>query len=180
MRTARLWMLVFVGLIGCSVLASAQAAKTKAGDNERDPEIDRWITRFLAAPRLAALREADRIDALPVDIIGGGLQSTFHVVERPVVLDAATTRQVHDMVTRPRSYDGGPTACIFEPGLALRFHKGRDSVQMLICFLCHEVLFQTASGRAIGHRIHYDKDVLQLLPIARKAFPDNPGFQSLP
>jgi hypothetical protein len=179
MRTARVWMIAFVGLIGCSVV-SAQAPKAKIGDVEREPAVDRFISRFLASRPLAVVREAERIEALPVETIGTGLSSTFKVMERPVALDPATMREVRDRVVRTRSYLGGGTACMFQPGLALRFHKNRDSVQMLVCFLCHELRFEEGSGRAIGDKMLFDENVMHLLAVARKTFPDRPEFRVLP
>ena len=109
-----------------------------------------------------------------------GLSSTYKVLERPVTLDAATMRQVRGRVMGTRSYLGGPMACMFQPGLALRFQKNRESVQMLVCFLCREVLFEDVAGRAIGDKMLFDEDVIQLLAVARKAFPGSPDFQARP
>jgi hypothetical protein len=179
MQTARLWMLVFVGLIGCSVLTSAQDPKPKPGPADRDPDTDRFISQFLASPRLAAIRGAERIDAFVIETGVEKFPTHFKLQEPAAALDPESVRQVREMATATRSYLGGPGACIFDPGLALRFYKGRDSVQMLVCFTCREVLFQSPSGRVIGDRLHFDRNTMPLLAIARQAFPNLRVFDHL-
>ncbi len=195
MQTARWWLVVLVGLIGSSVLVSAQRAqqdpkpkpkpmpvsvvKSKTVDPDRDPETDRWLSQFLASPRLAAVREAERIEMLPVDTLDEKM-SVWKFIDPPVTLDAATMQQVRGMVTNPRSYNGGPMVCIFSPGLALRFYKGKSKVQMLVCFMCHEVMFENAAGRVIGSKIHFEPKDFPLLAVARRQFPDRFQFPDMP
>jgi hypothetical protein len=50
--------------------------------------------RFFASAPFAVIREADRVEVLPVDIVGAGISSTHQVLERPVSLDPATVRDL--------------------------------------------------------------------------------------
>ena len=57
-------------------------------------------------------------------------------------------RALRNTILSPNSYLGGPSACLFQPVLALRFHKGRESVQVLVCFMCDELVFER-KGRPV-------------------------------
>ncbi len=84
-NTARLRLFPFVGLVAVSSLGLM---------SERPPDDARRETqaldRLFAAPTFAVVRDAERVDALPVEMRGEGLSGIPQVVERPVPLDRAT------------------------------------------------------------------------------------------
>ena len=121
------------------------------------------------------MRDAERVEALPVEMTAEGLSGTPRVVERPVPLDPATARDMRRTVLSTKSYVGGPMACMFQPGLALRFHKGRDAVQVLVCFLCRELVFEKPGGEWLDDKLTFSKAVrARLVAVGKKAFPALP------
>jgi hypothetical protein len=121
----------------CALLLCGLHAQASA-----DAEFRRALEARFSSPSFAPVREAERIEILPIDTEGEGLSSTYRVQERPVALDSSTVRELRRAILKPESYRGGPLACMFQPGLALRFHKGDDWVQALVCFSCDELIFE--------------------------------------
>jgi hypothetical protein len=167
MNTGRLQVFLFVGL---AAVCSLGLAREQTPDEERREKMA--LERRFAGPVFAAVRGADRVDALPVEMTGAGLSATHHVVERPVTLDAATARELRTTMLSAKSYLGGPTACLFQPALALRFHRRSDRVQVLVCFSCDELIFEKPGGRLIAGKLMFgDVFRARLVAIARKALP---------
>jgi hypothetical protein len=175
MRIARwrLLLLALVGVLAGESLALALAQKVKTFETVY-PE----PARLIKTAALAPLREPDRLEALPIRIEGDGLSSTFHVVEKPIALDAQTMGGLRKTLLNADSY-GGMTACMFDPAVALRFYKGAESVQIVICFKCGELIFQDAAGRDLSRRLTFHEGRAQLLAAARKAFPKDKTLQAL-
>lgn len=120
------------------------------------------------------MREPERVEALLVEQSGGGISATYRVIEGPgkaVTLQPGTMRDAGKAVLSLDSYFGGASACLFQPALALRFHRRGESVQVLVCLICNELQFQDRGGRQIGERILFDGSRSRLPAIARKAFP---------
>jgi hypothetical protein len=167
MNTGRLRMFLFVGLV---VVSSLGLAHEQTPDEERREMMA--LERRFAGPAFAVVRGADRVDALPVEMTGAGVSATHHVVERPMRLDPATARELRRTTLSAQSYLGGPMACLFQPGLALRFHRGSDRVQVLVCFMCDELIFEKPGGQLIAGKLMFaDTFRARLVAIARKALP---------
>jgi hypothetical protein len=136
------------------------------------------VEQFLSLPALGPVREAKRVEAVAVEMVGAGLSSTHRLVGRPVLLDTKTRHAVSSTVSSGSSYVGGSMACLFQPGVAFRFHNGRDSIQALVCFLCDELLFEDAGGKRLGDKLTISEDGrARLLEVAVKTFPDR-GFEN--
>jgi hypothetical protein len=173
MRIVRWWTLLSVlVLVGLSA-GDSPALAQKVKDVET---VGQYMARLFKKPAFAPLREPDRVEALPVRIIGQGLSSTFSVVEKPVALDTQTMRGLRKTLLNTQSY-GGFNACMFTPGVALRFHKDTESVQAVICFMCGEVIFQDAAGRDLSSRLTIGEARKPLLAGARKAFPKDEALR---
>jgi hypothetical protein len=161
-------MCLFVGLAAACSLGLAP-------ERRQDDDLREALEKRFAAPAYAILRDTERVEALTVEERGMGLSATYQVVERPVSLDPATARDMRRTVLSPKSYVGGPMACMFQPGLALRFHKGRESVQVLVCFLCGELVFEKPGGKWLGGKLTFNDTVrARLLAVGKKAFPASP------
>ena len=130
------------------------------------------LKAFFLSEALAPLRDPDRVEVLPVEMVGGGLSSTSRAVERPTALDAATARQASKTLLAHDLYGGAVSACMFEPVMAIRFHKGSRSVQALVCFTCDELMFQE-NGIALGEKFGFRAARRPLLAVAKKAFPSD-------
>lgn len=73
------------------------------------------------------------------------------------------------------------TECIFEPGTAYRFWRGKKSVAVVVCFKCTEVLFVSdiiSKGDPFQSPVSAKlrPDILQL---TKQALPSDPEIQSL-
>jgi hypothetical protein len=171
--TGRWWMLLLVGMVASgSSLATAQKVKIM------EPA-DTSLTKLFASAALAPLREPDRAEALPVQIAGAGLSSDYRVVERPVALGPKTMQGLRKTFLNEDAF-GGMTACMFDPAVAFRFYKGTKSVQVLVCFMCGEVVFENADGRGLTRKMVMSREArTQLLAAARRAFPKNQSLQAV-
>ena len=168
MNTVRSRLCLFIGLVAVCSLGLAP-------ERPQDDDLRVALEKRFAAPAYAVVRDAEQVEALPVEETGMGLSATHRVVERPVPLDPATARDMRRTVLSTKSYVGGPMACGFQPGLAVRFHKGRDSVQVLVCFLCRELVFERPGGEWLGGKLTFSKTVRdRLIAIGKKAFPALP------
>lgn len=165
-------------VVALVLLPAFHLAAPNHGSVNAAGSVQEELARLFASPAFAAVRQAERVEALPVDMVGGGISATHQVVERPVSLDPKAMRDVGETVGNLKSYLGGSSACLFQPALALRFHKGRDSVQALVCFDCDELVFEDAGGRPLGDSLMFNRRArARLLAVARKAFPANLAFR---
>jgi hypothetical protein len=62
-----------------------------------------------------------------------------------VVVSVATLANV---LTDPKTFVPPElrSACLFQPGYVLRFQSGPDSVDVVICFACGDVVFHPSAG----------------------------------
>jgi hypothetical protein len=128
---------------------------------------------------LDVVRHAQRVEALPVEVVGEGLSSMGKVVERPVAVDAATGRRLGRILLRHDWDRGSMSACMFEPGVAFRFRHGDRTAQVQICFKCGEMAIDGVSGQLGNKQKLGDAARRDWRRAAQKAFPAG-DFQSLP
>ena len=120
---------------------------------------------------LDVVRNAERFEALPVEMQGTGLSSTSRVVEKPVAVSAATGRALGRVLT---SYDWtswSPSACMFDPAVAFRFTRGTQSTIVQVCFMCGEMALDGIDGRFSEKKILSFEARNGFLRAAKKAFP---------
>jgi hypothetical protein len=142
--------------------------------DERDQAVERSRQGLTASMRV--VDEAERVEALPVTMVGMGLSSTPHIEERPVRLDAKTGRALADVLAA-YDWDGGsPMACMFQPAVAFRFHHGGRSTQVLICFECGEMVLDGLGGPLGGKKL-LGRDRKIWLQAAKQAFPNDPDLR---
>ena len=68
---------------------------------------------------------------------------------------------------------GWSIACLFQPVLALRFHKGRESVQVLVCFMCDELVFERKERPVEWQdKLKFSKETRTRLLAVAKALPE--------
>lgn len=66
-------------------------------------------------------------------------------------VEARTAQKISDILLDPNSYDSSyATACLFEPGHALRFERNSDVVDVIICFKCGDL--DILPSKAIGEK----------------------------
>jgi hypothetical protein len=163
-RSMRHTALALAALAACWTPAAAQ------GPPYVREEIPAAEKKQLAA-LLDVVRNAERVDALPVGQIGEGLSSTAKVEEKPVLVAPATGRGLGRILTRYEWTSWSPMACMFQPGVAFRFTRGKQSTTVLVCFMCGEMALEDIDGR-LGQKKKLDDDEHNaFLRAAKKAFP---------
>src|SRR6516165_585542 len=77
------------------------------------------------------------------------------------------------------AYSNAWAGC-FWPGVAFRFWKGKQSIDMIICFTCDNLYCGPASEHA-GENISFAGSTMrrQLVELAKEAFPDDTEVQAL-
>jgi len=161
----RLGVLVFLMAFGAATPAAAQGPPY--GPADRIPPGEQ---QQLAA-MLDIVRNAERVEALPVEIVGDGLSSSSRTVEKPVAVNAATGRALGRVLTRYDWTSWSPSACMFMPAVAFRFSRGTDSTVVKVCFMCSEMALAGITGRFAEKKILPFEARNRFLRAAKKAFP---------
>jgi hypothetical protein len=171
MNTAPRVLGVMLGVMLASQ-AQAQEPLVNTLENSRTE-----LSSFLNS--LGAVRASERVEALPVKMVGEGLSSESVVEELPTVLAPSVGAKLASTLLSVNSYAGGMSACLFNPAVAFRFRQGTRAVQALVCFQCSELVFEEPGGRALSGRMRLGKGRPVLLAEAKRAFPQNRELQSL-
>jgi hypothetical protein len=158
MRSRLLALLI---VLGTATPAAAQGPDTQVTAAQR---------RQLAT-MLATVRNAERVEALPIRGEGEGLSATFTVVEQPVAVDGATGRALGRLLAAHDWTHWSPMACIFDPGVAFRFRRGSEAVVVEVCFMCGEMALDGIGGPLGRKRVLEPRERHALLRAAKKAFP---------
>jgi hypothetical protein len=128
---------------------------------------------------LDIVQHADRVEALLVKATSGeGLSTNYDVVEKPVLVHLSAGRSLGRGLVRYDWSSWSPSACMFDPAVAFRFHKGGRAAQVRICFMCGEMALDGIAGR-FGQKKIIRSGRESWLSAARKAFP-NEKFPELP
>jgi hypothetical protein len=137
---------------------------------------ERFHARLPLAQLLDIVDGADRVEALPVTMSGMGLSASHHVEERPVQLDSKTGQALGKVLTGFDWDSGSPMACMFQPAVAFRFHRGDRHAQVLICFECSEMMLDGLEG-PLGGKKPLGDSRRTWLRAAKRAFPNDPILQ---
>ena len=161
-------------LIGAFVALASPAQEPTAVNTLDNSHAE--LASFLSS---LGLQSADRVDILPVTMVGQGLSSKPLVEDHPVQLDRQSAQTVAVALANADSFSGGMSACLFEPAVAFRFRRGTNVVQALVCFRCSELIFEDTAGRQRSGRMRLGSNRSILLAAARRAFPQNPDLRAL-
>ncbi len=161
-------------LFALFVLAAGCAAPARA---ERKP-IDPAAAKLLgdAAPVIA---EADSVEAFL--LLGEKAPAARSLQGYPVIetrtLSDEQRERVSALLVSPEGFTGmPPKLCEFHPFIALRFKKGTQETDVLLCFSCDErrVFFQ---NRMISEHIDFIRK--DLVVLTKQLFPSNPDVKRL-
>jgi hypothetical protein len=158
MRSRLLALLI---VLGTAIPAGAQDPDTKVTAAQR---------KQLAA-MLDTVRNAERVEALPIRAEGTGLSATFTVVERPVDVDGATGSALGRLLAAHDWTRWSAMACIFDPGVAFRFRRGGEVVVVEVCFMCGEMALDGIEGPLGRKKVLEPGERRVLLRAAQRAFP---------
>ena len=141
----------------------------------RDPQADDHppVARFealLARPELQPLRQPERVETLPVrSFLPKSDRYEIGVNALPVPQHIAA--DIRTLLLDRTSYLGGVLACVFEPGLSIRFTSAGQSVDVVVCFKCGEVAFVAKGDPFPGKSPLTDEAAQRLLALARLGRP---------
>ncbi len=171
----------------CVCLAIALDAKP-ARDADPAPEVrgllgDRVLAVLDGATRVEVFRlKADRVPQ-PPGAPKGEDAAGFPIVSTGKARDARFAARVAAVLRDKGTYEfDRPKGCILRPGVAFRLWKGKQSVDLALCFEC-DILVVVARDEA-GKSVHraskdFDPGRPALVKLARDAFPDDPEIQAL-
>jgi hypothetical protein len=168
----RLPVLVLL-LVGVGVAAAAAQGQPGGPDDK----VTAGQRKQLAA-MLDTVRNAERVEALPMGAEGTGLDSMARVIEKPVPVDAAAGRALGRVLTQYDWTRWSPMACMFQPAVAFRFRRGAEAAIVQVCFLCGEMALDGMPGPFGDKKILDPRDRNAFLRAAKKAFPNQfDGFE---
>jgi hypothetical protein len=144
----------------------------------------------LESPLLEAVAHPDRVESLTVRSLlepESGLEPTpsnlpgpFRILDDPTPIPVETASQLSQLLLANASYLQAYKMCIFQPGVAFRFWKGTESVDVLVCFSCSDLAFQvTGAAEAVGTKLAFDPSRADLLALARQARPTDDRLTDL-
>jgi hypothetical protein len=100
----------------------------------------------------------------------------WKVKGKPVVVDAATAKQLADALLDEKSYyRGPPKACMPMPGVRVQFVKGAQTVVVLFCLEC-SMIFVRGADHLGGD--DYDPAKSGIVAAMKKIFPNNAAIQA--
>jgi hypothetical protein len=146
---------------------------------------------LLKSKELEAVRSPDRVESLAVRGLiepsdhsisptASNLPGRFAILPGAIPVERGLALQVSRIVLDPASYDEFDKACIFQPGVALRFWKGSKAVDLLICFHCTDLAFQVVGApEALGGKMSFGPGRSRLAALVKAARPADQRLKDL-
>ena len=145
---------------------------------------DEVLEQALRDRELDPLRKPDRAETFAVDDLSRkygearrpesfatDLPGNFAVRPEPTPVAPELAREIAQLLLAPASYSS-LAECAFQPGVAIRFHRGDRAVDAFVCFGCSQLAFQRVgsarSFREFGFK-PVEPRLLELLMRARPA-----------
>lgn len=175
------------GLTVALCLALVPDAKP-AGDAGPAPEVrgllgDRTLAVLDGVTRAEVFRlKAERVAQPPgsakVEGAGG-----FPILSTGKPRDARFAARVAAVLRDKGTYEfDRPKGCVIRPGVAFRLWKGKESVDLILCFECNILVVDARdeAGKPVHRAIKdFDPGRPALVKLAREAFPDDPEIRAL-
>jgi hypothetical protein len=123
---------------------------------------------FRISPNMAKKDEEKQIGGYPITATGAEQKKEFAAKLAAVLLEEKT-------------YFGQQARC-FNPGVAFRLWKDKESVDVVICFACTDLrlVSRDADGKEIKSTSGaFGPDIQPLLKLAKEAFPDDKEIQGI-
>ena len=163
---------VFVLLVVLPLISFVQGPRRELGDHT-----------------ISILRGADRVETFRLDDTGegdwlGGKEiRQFPLVGPGKTQGKAFANHLSRLVLDPRTYVGpDDSTCLFNPGVAYRAWRGRECVEVIVCFHCGEMLI--TSKDAGGHPIRTTHTCFlgmraEFVALAKESFPGDKEVRAL-
>src|SRR5581483_2710393 len=98
----------------------------------------------------------------------------FRIVERGPDKDSLFAARLAAILQDPRAYNNPLAAACHEPEHVFRLWNGSESIDVLICFQCDNLLIKRTGGKEIAFADFQPPVEGPLLELAREAFPKDP------
>ncbi len=163
----------FLGICSCSQSGS------DGTQNVQRPLPTPHLNEMVGAKAIGILQSPDRIESFRIaqrrEPIRAGTINGYPLSSIGPVLSSEQIDRVRQLVIRLESYIPlGAKACgPIQPVVALRFHRGEESVTALICFSCKEWMFVAGNDEAKTRSWNLEGCQQELLAICQELFPDD-------
>ena len=149
------------------------------------------LATFLASSQFAIIRSPDRVESLPVESLADpakdwssgmktSLPGSFRIIDEPIPVPKELAAPLATLILNPASYESVYKLCIFEPGVAFRFWKGKEALDVFLCFHCGDLGFQRVGATtALGGKLSFDPVRSRLVGIVQAARPKDARFRDL-
>ncbi|MDZ4820016.1 MAG: hypothetical protein SGJ20_13685 [Planctomycetota bacterium] len=167
----------------CAVVAVVFAVRAQS-PKLRVEDIDSRVVKLFAGPQsVENILSPTKIEAFRIDgrvkqrdrtrpLVG------YPILTGPVEVEATTGQQLATILLNDNAYWWeAAKACMFNPGLVVRYTKNGKSTEIYFCFSCDELLV-ISEGKGGGTE---DTDAIRgpLVEIAKKIFPDDKEIDAL-
>ena len=104
----------------------------------------------------------------------------FPVLARGKDQDQRFAAKLADILSDEKTYTDKFAKC-FMPGVAFRVWKGEDSVDVVICFTCHNFYLGPSSDKQVMETASFQgsPNLSRLVRLAKEALPDDKDIQAL-
>jgi hypothetical protein len=154
---------------------AAPAESPKVGRTVQERLGDKAVSILSAPTKVGVFRIDPRWEArkLPGDHIHGYL-----VLSKGQDQDAGFGARLGAVLLREDTYNRPMSIKCHDPGVVFRVWKGDDSVDVLICFACVNLLVTPTEKNGFGD---FSASVWpELVKLAKKAFPEDQEIQTIP
>jgi hypothetical protein len=176
-------------LLSCAGIVCGLMPMRADGESEAEA-IAQWeaeLRDVLESRDLDPIRQAERVETFVLEDVTGRSPADFPsatVVETDLPgdfvafperepMDLALGQELAQLLLDRQSYKSWISACLFSPGVAIRFHRGERAVDAFICFHCREIAFQAVGSRESPFKRSFDEIGRPLLALVRRARPQD-------
>lgn len=146
-----------------------------------------WLQALLQKKSLDPVRHADQVETFALEdvlqkpanafpsatYVATDLPGSFVALPERSPVGTELGRQIAELLLSPGSYAPWFSACMFSPGVAIRFHRGAKAIDVFVCFHCREVAFQQVGSRRALFKLSFDPVQERLFELVREARPDD-------
>lgn len=137
-------------------------------------------TVFGSDEAMAIVRSADNVTAYRLPSPSGEHESLadYEMVAGPVEVPSKTIQQLREALLNDAGYEWSAVkTCLPDFGVRLKFARGDDSVDVLLCFKC-KMLAVYHNGTEVGGE-DFDSIYQQLVAVTKSLFPRDPEIMAL-
>jgi hypothetical protein len=161
--------------------ALAVFAATAITEEKKDPAVSEVVAKRLGEKTVGILQGADRVEVFRINPEKEGKEAGknriggYAVTATGKEQDKVFAGKLAGVLLQGRTYSGQSFKC-FDPGVAYRIWKGKESVEVAICFACENLRIGDAFGSFGGAKGNW----AAMVKVAKEAFPDDKEIQGLP